>query len=206
MNKDSLKRTVYVISISLLIIAVLVVFFSLAFMERSRRQAIYNKAMEYIDEEDYISASAQLETILDFNDASDVFISLYSKAQEQKVRIAYETKDYDYVLNSIGNIESDEERVEMLNNIHYQLGLSEYSKMNYGSALGHFGLCKSYKDSDFYYIKIVNIIKPHLFDTLYTEALNYISDGNTEMARFCLEALVDYDYLDSRDLMDKLNQ
>lgn len=49
MNKDSLKRTVYVISISLLIIAVLVVFFSLAFMERSRRQAIYDKAMEYIE-------------------------------------------------------------------------------------------------------------------------------------------------------------
>lgn len=206
MNKDNLKRTIYVISISLPIITSLVVLFSLAFIERARRQEIYDKAVEYIEAEDYISASAQLETILDFSDASDVFTSIYSKVQEQKVRVAYENKDYDYVLNSIGNIESDKERVGMLNNIHYQLGLSEYSKMNYGSALEHFGLCKSYKDSDFYYIKIVNIIKPHLFDTLYTEALNYISDGNTEMAQFCLEALVDQDYLDSRDLMAKLNQ
>ena len=79
MNKDGLKRTVYVISISLLIIAVLVVFFSLAFMERARRQAIYDKAMEYIEAEDYISASAQLETILDFNRSEEHTSELQSQ-------------------------------------------------------------------------------------------------------------------------------
>lgn len=118
----------------------------------------YNKAVDLINENDYVSAIEVLKPIENWKDSRALLISCYFNREEQLVYEAYDNKNYSYVVENIQLIKDNDKRNEMNLNSNYQCGISEFNNKNYEIALMYFSKCSKYLDTEEYKIKILNEI------------------------------------------------
>lgn len=200
------NKTKHTIILTMGIFILAIAYLSTAFYIRYINSVTYGKILACIENKDYIQAKELVDTMsIGYKDLDKLLPEIYTGIGEQKVYKLIDQGQYDEALKSIENIQDKDSREALELELHYNLGIEAYNKLNYGDALSHLVLCSDYLDSDLYYLRIVNTIKPVLLDTLYSQVQKDIQSDDIESAKNNLRVLVDYNYKDSIQLLNNLN-
>lgn len=177
----------------------------LALQSRKENRRRYDLAKIYIEQEHYIDAIEELETIRDFRDVNSL-IEEYEGIAEQEYTYSNtmklcEDKKYEEAVEKLKTITGYKDSEEKLKECAYKVGLKEFNKDNYEDAREYFMLASNYKDSELYLaitqIKIANKYKK----TVYEKAKElYPKDKEKSLELFNLIK----EYKDSDEYIDQI--
>lgn len=169
-----------------------VIFVSAGLIKRQINKINYNKALNFLSEDNYDSALNSLKNLDNYKDANSLIKEANEGKQYQLALKFINEKKYEEAINILNNIKDFKYSESKLKETNYQIAIQYYNNEEYNKAKLLFEDLKDYKESEKYLdeIDIKNI--EQLRKNIYEKACNLFQEEQYSEALEKFNSILEY--------------